>query len=88
MDGNFTCIDPYLGTNYHLLSDVKNSKLETQIGNFLFLNIKIKSIINKGIIKILNISKFNSFFQKEVRIISHFLKKPNILDQYLWLEQS
>ena len=41
---NFVCIDPYLGTNYHLLSDVKNSKLETKIGKFPFFNIKIKSI--------------------------------------------
>ena len=26
VDGNFVCVDPYVGTNYHLLSDVKNSK--------------------------------------------------------------
>ena len=30
LDGNFVCIDPYLGTNLHLLSDVKNSKIEIQ----------------------------------------------------------
>ena len=28
LDGKFVSLDPYLGSNYHLLSDVKNSKLE------------------------------------------------------------
>ena len=28
LDGKFVCVDPYLGTKYHLLSDVKHSKLE------------------------------------------------------------
>ena len=34
IDGNFVCVDPYLGTNYHLLSDVKLSKIETLISKF------------------------------------------------------
>ena len=29
VDGSFVCVDPYIGTKYHLLSDVKLSKLET-----------------------------------------------------------
>ena len=28
LDGQFVCLDPYLGTNFHLLSDNINSKLE------------------------------------------------------------
>ena len=28
VDGKFVCLDPYLGTNYHLLSDVRYSKIE------------------------------------------------------------
>ena len=28
MDGNFVCVDPYIGTPYHLLSNVKHSKIK------------------------------------------------------------
>ena len=42
VDGKFVCVDPYLGTNYHLLSDVKTSKLETVVGKFPIFSHKIK----------------------------------------------
>ena len=60
VDGNFVCVDPYVGTNYHLLSDIKNSKLETRIGKFFLFNFKHKNknFINKGIIRNIKISKF------------------------------
>ena len=46
IDGKFLCLDPYLGTNYHLLSHVKYSKLEIKI---LFLqNSKIKKFNRVG----------------------------------------
>ena len=28
LDGKFVSLDPYLGSNFHLLSDVQDSKLE------------------------------------------------------------
>ena len=37
------CVDPYLGTNYHLLSDVKFSKLETTTGRFPLFKHKNKN---------------------------------------------
>jgi len=61
VDGNFVCVDPYLGTNYHLLSDVKNSKLETKIGKFPVFKHKNKKYVNRGIIKNLKVSQFNNF---------------------------
>ena len=64
VDGNFVCVDPYVGTNYHLLSDVKNSKLETRIGKFPIFKHKNKKFINKGIIRNIKISKFNNFIKR------------------------
>ena len=56
IDGKFVCLDPYLGTNYHLLSDVKYSKIEIikkEIPNFRsskkrFLDNKIRKNIKKS----------------------------------------
>ena len=64
VDGNFVCVDPYLGTKYHLLSDVKLSKLETRIGKFPTFKNKNKKYLNKGIIKDIKISKFKSFIKR------------------------
>ncbi len=64
VDGNFVCVDPYLGTNYHLLSDVKNSKLETKIGKFPVFKHKNKKYMNGGIIKNLKVSQFNNFITR------------------------
>ncbi len=63
VDGKFVCVDPFLGTNYHLLSDVKNSKLETKVGKFPIFKHKNKKYINKGIIKNLKISQFTNFIK-------------------------
>ena len=56
IDGKFVCLDPYLGTNYHLLSDVKYSKIEIikkETPNFKsikkrFLDNKIRKNIKKS----------------------------------------
>ena len=64
VDGNFVCVDPYLGTSYHLLSDVKNSKLETKIGKFPIFKHKNKRYVNSGIIKNLKVSQFNNFLKR------------------------
>lgn len=61
LDGNFVCIDPYLGTDYHLFSDVRLSKLEIVTSKFPnFLSNK-KRFLNKGLIKNIKISKFKEF---------------------------
>ena len=73
MDGNFVCLDPYLGTNYHLLSDVKLSKLETKIGKFPDFKNNKKKYLNKGIIKNIKISLFKQFIEKSSNYLP-FLK--------------
>ncbi len=74
VDGNFVCVDPYLGTKFHLLSDVKLSKLETIIGKFPVFKNKNKKFLNKGIIKNINISRFKMFINRSSKYLS-FLKK-------------
>lgn len=73
VDGNFVCVDPYLGTNYHLLSDVQNSKLETKIGKFPNFKHKNKKYINKGIIKKLKVSQYKNFILRSSKYLP-FLK--------------
>ncbi len=73
VDGNYVCIDPYLGTKYHLLSDVKHSKLEIKIGKYPIFKNKNKKYLNKGIVKNLKISKFKSFIKRSSNYLP-FLK--------------
>ena len=74
IDGKFVCVDPYLGTDYHLLSDVKLSKLETKIGKFPIFKNKNKKYLNKGIIKNIKISRFDKFINRSSSYLP-FLKK-------------
>ena len=63
LDGKFVSLDPYLGTSYHLLSDVKNSKLEIVEDYYPKFNNRNKRFINKGIIKNIKVSKFLKFIE-------------------------
>lgn len=74
IDGKFVCVDPYLGTKYHLLSDVKNSKLETKVGKFPNFKHKNKKYLDKGIIKNPNISEFKNFIKRSSSYLP-FLKQ-------------
>ena len=58
IDGEFVCLDPYVGTNYHLLSDVKFSKLEINEGKFPTFKHFNKKYLNSGIVKNIKISQF------------------------------
>jgi hypothetical protein len=69
VDGSFVCVDPYIGTKYHLLSDVKLSKLETKIGKFPEFKNKNKKFLNKGIIKNINISRFKEFIDRSSKYL-------------------
>ncbi len=69
IDGNFVCCDPYLGTNYHLLSDVYNSKLEIQNSkNYQFKSNK-KFFANKPPKKKLEISRFSKFIKNSSKYL-------------------
>tara|TARA_B100000963_G_C22599291_1_gene659443 strand:- start:750 stop:1787 length:1038 start_codon:yes stop_codon:yes gene_type:complete len=74
IDGNFVCVDPFLGTKYHLLSDVRLSKLETLISKYPNFNSYKKKYLNKGIIKNKKISNFNKFISNSSKYLP-FLKK-------------
>tara|TARA_Y100000816_G_scaffold292035_1_gene285506 strand:- start:2137 stop:3165 length:1029 start_codon:yes stop_codon:yes gene_type:complete len=73
IDGNYVCVDPYLGTKYHLLSDVKLSKLEIKIGKFPKFKNKNKKYINKGIVKNIRTSQFSNFIRRSSNYLP-FLK--------------
>lgn len=81
LDGKFVSLDPYLGSNYHLLSDVKNSKLEI-IENYYpsFKSFK-KKFINRGIIKNRKVSKFFSFI-KNCQNYLPFLKSAKYIGSF------
>ena len=81
IDGKFVCVDPYLGTNYHLLSDVKLSKLETKIGNFPTFKDKKKQYLNKGMIKNIKASRFNQFINRS-SIYLPFLKEAKYVGSF------
>ena len=68
LDGKFVCLDPYVGTKYHLLSDVKNSKLEIVKGKYAKFNHFNKKYLNKGIIKKKNKSQFNNLLITDLNI--------------------
>ena len=63
LDGNFVCIDPYLGTNLHLLSDVKNSKIEIQNKRFVEFNNYKKKYLSKQLVKNVKVSLFKKFVE-------------------------
>ncbi len=69
LDGNFVCIDPYLGTNLHLLSDVKNSKIEIQNKKFLNLKNNKKKYLGKDLIKNIKISNFKKFIKNSKKFL-------------------
>ena len=63
IDGKFVCLDPYLGTNYHLLSDVKYSKIEViKKNNPIFKSVK-KKYLNDKINKNIKLSNFKKFIK-------------------------
>lgn len=73
VDGQFGCVDPYLGTKFHLMSDNVLSKIEVCEGHVPnFKNYK-KKFVNKGIVK--NI-KYSNFYKIRYRLskIMPFLK--------------
>ena len=69
LDGKFVCVDPYLGTKYHLLSDVKHSKLEVVKSLFPnFIN-KKKKYLNKGLVKVKNNINFFNFINNSKKYL-------------------
>ena len=81
LDGKFVSLDPYLGTNYHLLSDVKFSKLEVIKSYFPNFKSAKKKFINKGIIKNIKFSRFNKFINNSKNYLP-FLEKAKYIGSF------
>jgi D-amino-acid oxidase len=65
IDGKFVSLDPYLGTPYHLLIDVHNSKIEIiKKGYFPKFKDFRKKYLNKGIVKNIKVSNFKNFIYR------------------------
>ena len=73
IDGDFVCCDPYLGTPFHLLSDVINSKIKIIKNKFPNFDLPQKKFINKIPKKRLNLTRYKSFIKKSSRYLP-FLK--------------
>ena len=78
LDGKFVCVDPLLNTNYHLLSDNKNSKIEICRGYYPNFKSFKKKYLKKGYIKKLSHSKFDSFIENGQKYLP-FLKKAKFV---------
>ena len=73
LDGKFVCVDPFLNTNYHLLSDNKHSKIEIVKGYLpKFKNFK-KKYLTRGFIRNKKITNFEKFLKNGSKYLS-FLK--------------
>ena len=69
LDGYFVCIDPYLGTNLHLLSDVKFSKIERQYKKFPKFKSNLKKYLNNNLIKNIRKSNFKKFIKNSSKYL-------------------
>ncbi len=81
LDGNFICIDPYLGTSYHLISHVRHSKLK--VINSLYPKFPKKydkKLIQTKVID-LKSSKFNYFIKDGSKYLP-FLKYSKYIFSY------
>ena len=81
VDGKFVCLDPYLGTSYHLLSDVKNSKLEVIKKVEPIFKSSKKKYLDDKIHKNLNISNFKKFIEHG-SIYLPFLRKAKYVGSF------
>jgi Trk K+ transport system NAD-binding subunit len=80
-DGKFVCLDPYLGTHYHLLSDVLHSKLEVKEGYYpKFNNIKNRLVNNKSL-NIQNKTEFKNFINHSSQYLP-FLKNAKFIKSF------
>jgi hypothetical protein len=61
MDGPFTCIDPYSDTDYHIVGNVVHAIHHSNVGEYPEIPMKLKGLLNKGVIKNPKITKWSKF---------------------------
>ena len=81
LDGNFVCVDPYVGTDYHLLSDVKLSKLEILNSLHPYFKNKKKKFVNK-FLKNKKISLFKKFIDNSSQYLPFLVDAKYIKSIY------
>lgn len=81
LDGKFVSLDPYLGTNYHLLSDVEFSKIEIVKDFFPIFKSSKSKFVNKGIIKNIKLSRFHKFINNSKKYLP-FLEKAKYIGSF------
>lgn len=82
MDGKFDNIDPYLGTSYHLLSNVNFSKVEVIEDILPNFKSSKKKFLNKGIVRNIKISNFYKFIEDSYKFLP-FIKKSSYVGSFL-----
>lgn len=82
MDGDFLCLDPYLGTDYHLISHVKHSKLKVIKSHFSKFNKRYDQKLIKTIFKDKKFSKFKKFIKDGSKYLP-FLKNAKYISSFL-----
>ena len=81
LDGNFLCIDPYVGTKFHLLSHVRYSKIK--IINSLYPNFskRFNKLLSHGRLKNLKKTKFSMIINDGLKYLP-FLKKAKYISSF------
>jgi hypothetical protein len=81
LDGKFVSLDPYLGTKYHLLSDVKHSKIEIKKNYYPNFKNKKKQFLDKNIIRLKKYTNFKKFIERSSQYLP-FLKKARYIGSF------
>ncbi len=81
VDGKFVCLDPYLGTKYHLLSNVKYSKIEIIKKIFPLFKSNKQKYLDSNVHKNLNLSNFKKFISHGSKYLP-FLKDAKYIGSY------
>lgn len=78
LDGKFVCVDPYLNTNYHLLSDNLNSKLEVQKSYYPKFKDKRAKFVNQPPFFCLKQSNYEKFIKNGKKYLPFLVESKYI----------
>ena len=81
LDGKFLCIDPYLGTKFHLLSHVKLSKIKIIHSTFCNFPRSYKKILNQERSSRLKMSRFKKIIKDGSKYLP-FLEKAKYISSF------
>jgi len=83
LDGQFLCIDPYIGTKYHLLSHVKYSKIKIINSFFPNFSKKFSKLLSYEKLKNLKGTKFKKIIEDGSKYLPFLKKAKYIISFYL-----